>query len=38
MRSERRGRGRSVFAGLATMALDMGVQPWGLPDFEIVHT
>lgn len=32
------GRGEIETEGLATMALDMGVQPWGLPDFEIVHT
>ena len=31
------GRGEIETEGLATMALDMGVQPWGLPDLEIVH-
>ena len=31
-------RGEIETEGLATMALDMGVQPWGLPDLEIVHS
>lgn len=31
------GRGEIETEGLAIMALDMGVQPWGLPDLEIVH-
>lgn len=32
------GRGEIETEGLAIMALDMGVQPWGLPDLEIVHS
>ncbi|HEV2518497.1 MAG TPA: hypothetical protein VGV07_24835 [Devosia sp.] len=31
------GRGEIETEGLGIMALDMGVQPWGLPDLEIVH-
>lgn len=32
------GRGEIETEGLGIMALDMGVQPWGLPDLEIVHS
>ncbi len=31
------GRGEIETEGLGIMALDMGTQPWGLPDLEIVH-
>ena len=31
------GRGEIETEGLGIMALDMGVQPWGLPDVQIVH-
>lgn len=31
------GRGEIETEGLGTMALDMGAQPWGLPDVEIIH-
>lgn len=31
------GRGEIETEGLGIMALDMGVQPWGLPDLEIIH-
>lgn len=31
------GHGEIETEGLGMMALDMGVQPWGLPDLEIVH-
>ena len=30
-------RGEIETEGLGIMALDMGVQPWGLPDVEIIH-
>lgn len=30
-------RGEIETEGLGIMALDMGVQPWGLPDLEIIH-
>jgi peptide chain release factor subunit 1 len=30
-------RGEIETEGLGIMALDMGVQPWGLPDLEILH-
>jgi peptide chain release factor subunit 1 len=31
------GRGEIETEGLGIMALDMGAQPWGLPDLEIIH-
>jgi peptide chain release factor subunit 1 len=31
------GRGEIETEGLGIMALDMGAQPWGLPDLQIVH-
>lgn len=31
------GRGEVETEGLGTMALDMKIQPWGLPDLEIIH-
>jgi hypothetical protein len=31
------GRGEIETEGLGVMALDMGTQPWGLPDLEIIH-
>jgi len=31
------GRGEIETEGLGVMAIDMGVQPWGLPDVEIIH-
>ncbi len=32
------GRGEIETEGLGIMALDMGAQPWGLPDLQTVHT
>jgi hypothetical protein len=31
------GKGEIETEGLGIMALDMGAQPWGLPDLEIIH-
>ena len=31
------GRGEIETEGFGIMAVDMGIQPWGLPDLEIVH-
>jgi Anp1 len=32
------GRGEIETEGLGIMALDMGVQPWGLPDVQTIHS